>query len=129
MAINLVVLTGRVTADLELKYTQSGKGYCKFGIAVGRRYNRDEVDFVNIVTWEKRAELAANHLNKGSLVGITGSLRTRTYEDEKGIKRKITEIIADNIEFLEPKRDGVPSSKPVSEPSSANEVSDDDFPF
>lgn len=122
MGMNLVVLTGRVTADLELKYTQSGKGYCKFSIAVNRKFNREETDFFNIVAWEKRAEIAVNHLSKGSLVGVSGSIRTRSYEDEKGVKRKITEILAENIEFLEPKKSS--GSAPAPEAPS-----DDDFPF
>lgn len=133
MAMNMVILTGRLTADPELKHTQSGKAYAKFSLAVTRRYNRDETDFVNIVAWEKRAELASQYLQKGSLVGVTGSLRIRSYEDENGAKRKATEVIVDNIEFLDKRNDSLNESsnrvENQKEEKSMNSVQDDEFPF
>ncbi len=130
MAINSVVLTGRLVSDPEMKYTQSGKAYAKFGLAVTRSYNREETDFLNIVAWEKKAELVSQYLKKGSLVGISGSLRTRTYEDEENKKRKIIEILAENIEFLDSKRSGHDSSEGGgSAPAAGSSNDDDEFPF
>jgi single-strand DNA-binding protein len=131
MSVNMIVLTGRLTADPELKYTQSGKAYAKFSLAVSRRYNREETDFVNIVCWEKKAELVSQYINKGSLVAVTGSLRIRSYEDEKGAKKKITEVLADNIEFLEKKSENLEKSSQNAkvEKTNKDDISDDDFPF
>lgn len=136
MSMNVVILTGRLTAEPEMKYTQSGKSYAKFSLAVNRRYNREETDFVNIVAWEKKAELVSQHLHKGSLVGITGSLRIRSYEDDQGAKRKITEVLLDNLEFLESKKSGGDEYNSFQQPASSTdkvvkkaESNDDDFPF
>lgn len=135
MSINLVVLTGRLTADPEIKYTKSGKAYAKFSIAVNRRYNRDETDFINVVAWDKKAELASQYMRKGTLVGITGALRVRSYETEGGEKRKITEVVVENLEFLESKNKDISEAVAhgdVSATSGApksNEDEEDDFPF
>lgn len=134
MSLNLVVLTGRLTSDPELKYTQSGKAFAKFSLAVSRRYNREETDFINVVTWEKKAELASQYLKKGSLVGVTGSIRVRPYEDADGNKKKTTEVLVDNLEFLESrKRDDFDqnseSNLSVAETENKTNTSDDDFPF
>lgn len=135
MSMNVVILTGRLTAEPEMKYTQSGKSYAKFSLAVNRRYNREETDFVNIVAWEKKAELVSQHLHKGSLVGITGSLRIRSYEDDQGVKKRITEVLLDNLEFLESKKSGGDEYSSFQQPSSTDKVekkeksNDDDFPF
>jgi len=131
MAMNLIVLTGRLVADPEMKYTQSGKAYAKFGLAVSRNYNREETDFINIVAWEKRAELISQYLKKGSMVGITGALRTRTYEDEENKKRKVVEVIAEGIEFLD-SRKGDSESSLSSDSSGGSQAApnnDDEFPF
>lgn len=144
MGMNLVVLTGRLTADPELKYTQSGKAFARFSLAVNRSYNREETDFINCVAWDKKAELAAEYLRKGNQAGVQGSIRVRAYDDESGQKKRITEVLVENIEFLESRKseggssyskDNGSSSKASSanvsnnNNSSNNDNDEDDFPF
>jgi len=103
---NLVMLIGRLTKDIELRYTQSGKACANFTIAVNRPYSskeKKEADFINIVVWDKQAENVKKYVSKGSLVGVEGKLQTRTYEASDGKKKVITEVLANNIQFLEKK--------------------------
>lgn len=105
--INSVTLVGRVTKDLELKYSQGGVAVCKFNLAVNRNFKskdgQQEADFPMILTFRKTAENAANFLRKGSLVGVTGRIQTGSYEDKDGRRVFTTEILADSVQFLEPK--------------------------
>ena len=108
--INRVVLVGRLTKDPELRYTQSNVGVTTFTLAVNRNYvGKDEIkaDFIPCVAWNrgkyKLAENCGKYLNKGSLVGLEGSIQTRNYEASDGTKRYITEIICDSVKFLDPK--------------------------
>lgn len=105
--INSVTLVGRVTKDLELKYSQSGVAVCKFNLAVNRNFKgkdgEQQADFPMILTFRKTAENAANYLRKGSLVGVTGRIQTGSYDDKDGRRVFTTEIIADSVQFLEPK--------------------------
>jgi len=104
--INRVVLTGRLTKDPELRYTQSGVASSSFNLAVDRRYksqNGDrEADFVNCVVWRKSAENFANFFHKGSLVGIEGRIQTRNYENQQGQHVYVTEVVVEDFTFLEP---------------------------
>lgn len=115
--MNIVVLTGKLTADPELKYTQSGKAWIKFSLAVQRNYKKDEVDFINCVAWDKTAELIAEYLRKGNKAGFEGSIRTGSYEKD-GKKVYTTDINVSRIEFLESKKD-----------KSTNDEIDSEFPF
>jgi len=101
--MNCVVMVGRLTRDPELRFVAgSGKAVATFSIAVDRRFSKEKVsDFFNIVVWGKPAETAANYLAKGRKVAIQGSLQSRSYEDKTGQKRYVTEIVAENVEFLE----------------------------
>ena len=105
--MNKVVLTGRLTKDPELKKTNSGISYCFFTIAVNRSYvNRQgnrEADFINCVAWRVQAENLARYMRKGSLIGVDGEVRTRSYQDQDNKMVYITEILANAIEFLESK--------------------------
>ena len=105
--INQVTLVGRITKDLELKYTQSGIAICRFTIACNRPFkNQDgenEADFPNVITFRKIAENAANYLRKGSLVGVTGRIQTSSFEGKDGNRVFMTEVVADSVQFLEPK--------------------------
>ncbi|GAK30932.1 single-stranded DNA-binding protein [Weissella oryzae SG25] len=107
--INRVVLTGRLTRDVELRYTQSGAAVASFTLAVDRSYTNAngerEADFINAVIWRKPAENFANFFSKGSLVGIEGRLQTRSYDDQSGQRRYITEVVVDNFTFLESRAD------------------------
>ncbi|MBQ7349072.1 MAG: single-stranded DNA-binding protein [Clostridia bacterium] len=105
--MNKVILIGNLTKDPELTETPSGVAVCRFSIAVSREYaNADgnrETDFFNITVWRGRAENCGKYLKKGNKVAIVGSLQNRSYEDKDGIKRNVTEVIANEVEFLTPK--------------------------
>ena len=104
--MNVTVLIGRLTKEVTLRYVPStGKAVANFSIAVDRPYTSKTgeklTDFFNIVVWGKQAENCANYLDKGRLVGIKGTLENRSYENQNGEKRYVTEIIAENVQFLE----------------------------
>lgn len=105
--INRTVLVGRLTKEVELKYTQSGVAVAHFTLAVNRPFsNQDgdrQADFINIVVWRKQAENSANFLKKGSLVGIEGRIQTGSYEGQDGKRVYTTEVVADSVQFLEPR--------------------------
>jgi single-strand DNA-binding protein len=107
--LNRVILIGRLTRDPELRYTTSGTAVAQFTLAVNRKFNKDETDFIDIVAWRGLAENCANYLNKGSLAAIEGRLQIRSYENKEGQKRKATEVIADDIRFLTRGAGGTPS--------------------
>ena len=98
--MNLVTLIGRLTRDPELKYSQSGKAFCKFSIAVTREFNRDEADFINCVAWDKRAETIAEYLRKGRRIALQGRLSVRSYE-QSGETKWMTEVIVDKFDFIQ----------------------------
>ena len=135
---NLVVLTGRLTSDPELKTTQSGVPVTSFSIAVNRNYKageEQETDFINIVAWRQRAEFITKYFKKGSLIGIEGSIQTRRYEDSMGNKRTAFEVVVNNAQFVESKRD---NQDPLDDfkgkldeinQSDFTEVAGDDLPF
>lgn len=106
--LNKTVLIGRLVADPELKNFQSGTAMTSFKLAVDRPYvnkeGKAEVDFLPIVTWNKVAESCAKNLNKGRLVAVEGHIQTRSYEDQNGQTRWITEIVANSVKFLDSKK-------------------------
>ncbi|QXE19989.1 single-stranded DNA-binding protein [Clostridium sp. 001] len=103
--MNRVVLMGRLTKDPDLQFLPgNGTAVTKFTLAVDRRFKKEgqqEADFVPIVVWNKQAESAANYLTKGKLAGIAGRIQTRNYEAKDGTKRYVTEVVADEVQFLE----------------------------
>ena len=104
---NLVVLTGRLTSDPELKTTQSNVSVTSFCIAVQRRYKSGEepiTDFINIVAWRNTAEFVAKYFKKGNMIGIEGSIQTRKYTDKDGNNRVAFEVLAGNVQFVKSKR-------------------------
>ena len=112
---NKVILMGRLTADPELKQTQSGVSVCSFSLAVNRRFGRSDqgqpsVDFINIVAWRQLADFTANYFKKGRPMLVCGQLQTRSWTDNNGQKRTATEVIADEIEFVESKNDSAPAN-------------------
>nr|DAQ49141.1 MAG TPA: Single strand binding protein [Caudoviricetes sp.] len=129
--MNKLIIIGNLTKDPELSETPSGISYAKFTVAVSRNYtNSDgekETDFFDITAWRERAELCAKYLRKGNKVGIVGSVQFRTYEDEKGNKRKITEVKVDEIEFLTPKSSE--GDKPRNKEKPRLEETDEELPF
>ena len=129
--MNLVVLTGRLTRDPELKYGQSGKAYSRFSLAVNRAGKKDEADFINCVAFGKTAEIVGEHLRKGKRIGVQGRIQMNRYE-VNGEKRNTYDIMVDSIEFLENKDDNSSGGSYKVEqptPSSTEEYVDDDFPF
>lgn len=117
--MNKVILIGNLTRDPELTETPSGVAVCRFAIAVSRDYaNADgtrETDFFNITVWRGRAENCGKYLKKGNKVAVIGSLQNRSYEDKDGIKRNVTDVVANEVEFLTPKnaQSDVDSDAPV----------------
>lgn len=98
--MNKVFLSGNLTRDPEVRYTQTGKAFSRMGIAINRRYkDKESVDFFNLVAWEKTAEFCGRYLRKGSRVLVEGRLQTSTYENKDGVKVNSVEIWIDNIEF------------------------------
>ncbi|MFW8619044.1 single-stranded DNA-binding protein [Enterococcus innesii] len=154
--INNVVLVGRLTKDPDLKYTGSGTAVATFTLAVNRNFTNQsgerEADFINCVIWRKPAETLANYAKKGVLIGVTGRIQTRSYDNQQGQKVYVTEVIADNFQLLESKKadssqntqgSGVSNSQTnytsnqqntnsaTTDPfgNSSIDISDDDLPF
>ena len=126
---NLVVLTGRLTADPELKTTQRGVSVTSFSIAVQRRCKSDEepqTDFINIVAWRQNAEFVAKYFKKGNMIGIEGSIQTRKYTDKNGNNKVVFEVIANNVQFAESK---TATAQENTNSEDLGDVSDDDLTF
>lgn len=103
--LNRVILIGRLTRDPELRYTPSGVAVTQFTLAVDRPFSNQqgerEADFINIVTWRQLAETCANYLRKGRLTAVEGRIQVRNYDNNEGRRVYVTEVIADNVRFLE----------------------------
>ncbi|PJI10228.1 MULTISPECIES: single-stranded DNA-binding protein [Clostridium] len=103
--MNKIILIGRLTKDPVLKFTPgTGKAVAQFNIAVDRKFKREdqpEADFIPIVVWGKQAESVANYMSKGRLIGISGRIQTRSYDAKDGTKRYVTEVIAEETQFLD----------------------------
>jgi single-strand DNA-binding protein len=105
--MNKVFMIGNLSKDVDLRTTQSGKAVASFTIAVNRRFKgqdgEKQTDFFSIVAWGQLGEMCGRYLAKGRKVAVVGELQTRSYEDKQGVKRYVTEIVADEVEFLSPK--------------------------
>ena len=103
-SFNKVILIGNMTADPELKQTQTGTSVCSFSIAVNRRFSKNEqgqtVDFINIVAWRQSADFVCRYFKKGNPILVCGQLQTRTWTDNQGQKRYATEVVADEVSFV-----------------------------
>ncbi|MBE6761681.1 MAG: single-stranded DNA-binding protein [Ruminococcaceae bacterium] len=115
--LNVVVLSGRLTADPELKTTANGISVCSFSIAVERRFKSGEErqsDFINIVTWRSSAEFVSKYFKKGQMIAIRGSIQTRRYQDKDGNNRTAFEVVADDVQFADfARREGDAASMPA----------------
>ena len=151
--MNQAILIGRLTADPEVRTTGSGIVYARFSLAVDRRYRdangNKQTDFINVVAWRKTGELCGQYLSKGRQCCVVGEIQTRSYDGQDGIKRYVTEVIANEVEFLGgSRRDGVADSSSAPEnnvdtgaeasnttagtsviPNGFKEVTDDELPF
>lgn len=104
--INRVVLVGRLTRDPELRKTQNGTSVVSFTVAVNRRVQsqgQPDADFISCVAWNRLADLMCQYLHRGSLIGLEGRIQTRNYDNNQGQRVYVTEVVADNVQFLEPK--------------------------
>jgi len=135
--MNKVFLIGNLTGDPEVRTTQSGLPMARFSLAVSRRFatadgNR-ETDFINIVTWRATAENCGKYLKKGSKAAVVGSLQTRTYDGADGNKRYVTEVVADEVQFLSTKSadSGEAEATPKAEAGEVTKLQavEDDLPF
>lgn len=136
--MNHVSLIGRLTKDNMMKITPSGKSVLAFTLAVNRRVAKDaeqQADFINCVAWGKTAELMGTYTKKGSLIGVHGRISTRNYEDQNGKKVYITEVVADEVTFLEKKKESEQQGTEEKEDYSGFEtgptldIASDDLPF
>ncbi len=135
---NRVILIGRLTKDPNMRYTPAGVAVTQFTLACDRpvaKGKEKEVDFINIVTWRELAESCANYLKKGRLIALEGRMQTRNYDNNEGRKIYITEVIADNVKFLEKADQEQHSSKPpitnnpLADDWKPIDISDSDLPF
>ncbi|MBS8011090.1 single-stranded DNA-binding protein [Streptococcus suis] len=136
--INNVVLIGRLTRDVELRYTPNNVAVGAFTLAVNRNFKNvagdREADFVNCVIWNKQAENLANWTKKGHLIGITGRIQTRSYDNQQGQRVYVTEVVAESFQLLE-KRDNAANHSSMDEQMPPGfggqpmDITDDDLPF
>src|SRR5699024_10491529 len=105
--LNRVVMVGRLTRDPDLRYTPNGIAVANFNVAANRPYKNQqgeqEADFINCVIWRKPAENLATYMKKGSLIGVDGRIQTRSYENQEGKMVFVTEVLAESVQFLEPR--------------------------
>ena len=136
--MNKALLIGNLARDPEMRTSQNGNAVCTFTLAVNRRFaNKQgvrEADFINIVAFKQTAELCARYLAKGRKCAVVGMIQTRTYDAQDGTKRYVTEIIADEVEFLSPRSDaddtGLTYAPPTDKQSGMTIVEDDsELPF
>lgn len=144
--INNVVLVGRLTKDPDLRYTANGTGVATFTLAVNRNFtNQDgnrEADFINCVIWRKSAETLANYAHKGTLLGVTGRVQTRNYDNQQGQRVYVTEVVAESFQLLESRsnnekrhddkqQQNTNTNNSATDPfnGSSIDIGDDDMPF
>lgn len=142
--INVAILTGRLTKDIDLKYTQGGIAFANFTLAVNNTFQnaqgKTDTAFVPMVVFRKQAENLSKYMSKGSLIGVEGRIQTRTYEGKDGKTVYVTEVVANSIQFLESKKTVANKEQPSYAPPERNddpfndhsgpiEVTDDDLPF
>ena len=138
--VNKVILVGRLGADPEMKYTNSGTGICRFNIATSERWNdkegqkQERTEWHRVVAWAKLGELCNEYLKKGRQAYIEGRMQTRSWQDKDGNKKYTTEVVANTVQFLgsadrsdNPKSDSLPPDGPFLEETT--DVKDDDIPF
>ena len=140
--LNSTCLVGRLTKNVELKNTPSNQAVATFTLAVNRPFKSQngerEADFINCVIWRQQAENLANWAKKGALIGITGRIQTRNYENQQGQRVYVTEVVAENFQLLESQKERGHQQPVDSQPgfghnasmqSNPMDISDDDLPF
>lgn len=135
--MNKVILIGNLTKDPDLRYTPNGVAVCTFTVAINKpgKKDKDEADFINIVAWQKLADLCATYLRKGRQAAIEGRLQTRSYDDKEGKRRYVTEVVAENVQFLggRDKHEQQGMNDPFADPFSSSgqpiNIDPDNLPF
>ena len=145
--MNKVILIGNLARDPEMHTTQGGVSKCSFTVAVTRRFANQqgvrEADFIPVVAWRQTAEFCGRYFQKGKKIAVVGSIQTRSYDAQDGTKRYVTEVVADEVEFVTPAGDGAPRQNPNEAPVSQSvapagssyqaaqmeQADDDDLPF
>ena len=135
--LNCAIIMGRLTADPELRKTPSNLSVTSFTVAVDRKYNKDEekiADFINVVAWRGSADFVCKYFKKGQMIAVQGEIQTRSYDDKDGIKRWVTEIIADNVSFCGSKSNGTTQTENIASMTPAVDMSqvandDEGLPF
>ena len=132
--LNKAILIGRLTKDPEVRYTQSGTAVCTFTLAVDRKFAKKDsgqptADFIPIVAWRKLAEIIGNNLVKGRRISVEGRIQVRSYDAQDGSKRYTTEIVADEVEFLDSKEQTGAQSATGGNGSFGSTVPDEEIPF
>lgn len=143
--INRVILVGRLTKDPEYRQTPNGVSVATFTLAVNRSFTNSqgerEADFINVVVFRRQAENVNNYLFKGSLAGVDGRIQSRSYENKEGQRVFVTEVVADSVQFLEPKNNNQQNNQPQQQRGQApagnnpfandnnTNIDDDDLPF
>ena len=133
--MNRWVGIGRITKDIELKYTNSNIAFTKFTLAINRTFGDKETDFIQCIAWKQSAENTVKYCHKGSLVGIEGRIQTGSYDNKDGVRVYTTEIMCDNVQFLESKSDNAPQhevyedvKREIERPDTLD-VSEEQLPF
>lgn len=132
--MNKAILIGNLTRDPEMRKTASGISACTFTLAINRRFANQqgvrEADFINVVAWRQLADLCLKYLEKGSKIGVVGTIQTRSYDARDGGKRYVTEVVAEEVEFLTVKASADTGEAPAQPADSMQEVAEDDeLPF
>lgn len=142
--LNRVVLVGRLTKDPEFRTTQNGVSVANFTLAVNRNFKNkngeQQADFINVVVFRQQADNVNNYLSKGNLAGVDGRIQSRSYENKEGQRVFVTEVVADSVQFLEPKNNNQQNNQPQQQrgqaPAGNNpfgnnnaDIDDDDLPF
>ena len=131
MSMNLVVLMGRVTSDIEVKKTPSGVSVAKFNVAVDRPSKQGEekkTDFISVVAWRGTADFVGKYFTKGQMIAIEGSIQTGSYEKD-GVKRNTFDIVANNVSFCGSKSESKPAAKEEVDPLLIDADEDEELPF
>lgn len=133
--MNKVILIGNLTKDPDLRYTPNGVAVCTFTVAINKPGKREEADFINIVAWQKLADLCATYLRKGRPAAIEGRIQSRSYDNKEGRRVFVTEVVAENVQFLggnngEGRHQSAdPFGDPFADAGKTINISDDDLPF
>ena len=133
--MNSINITGRITADTELKTTANGTPVCNFTVAVVRPNVKDKTDFLDCVAWRGTAEFITRYFRKGNMIAITGVLTTRKYETQNGAKRVAYEILCDNVSFCEGRNteaapaQAAEAAPTITQPNFEEVASDEELPF